>query len=322
MSITRKLFLFIVLVTLSLAGIPVSANEVYDASVSQMLAEQSQRIQQLENQLTSLNQGQYLHSSGDGCCDDCDDGCGGFIGGAEITFLKAHNNALSLSAVPLGSIQVLPEYDYEMAPRFWLGYQFAGGLGFRATYWGYDQAVASTTLPVPLTVGLEATTVDLELTQAASFCKWDLLVSGGLRYGRIDDQITIDLGGPLGLSREFEGVGATVALGVRRPLGCSGLALIGSARGSLLFGSTDASVDLTPFGLPVSNVAVTNDQQVLEIYEIRMGGEWSRDLANGARFYTQAVYEAQAWNVAPIILGIGDSQIGFSGLAFNIGLAR
>ncbi|MFO0872028.1 MAG: hypothetical protein U0935_24135 [Pirellulales bacterium] len=317
MSMTRKLFLWVVFLMLAAAGVPVSANEVYDSTISNMLAEQAQRIQQLETQVASLSQ----HGGGGDFCDDCCDRCPGVIAGAELTFLKAHNNALSLAIAPLGAGNIIPGYDFEVAPRFWAGYEFAGGLGFRATYWGFDQSVTSNVLPI--TVGLEATTVDLELTQSGSFCKWDLTFSAGARYGRIDDSLALSFGGPpISLSHEFEGVGGTIAFGVRRPVGYRGLSLIGGLRASLLYGSTDASVDLSGLNFPVTGVTLTNDQQVLEIYEMRMGGEWSRDLDNGARFYAQVLYEAQAWNIAPILLGIGDSQIGFSGVAVNVGLAR
>ena len=312
MSITNRILMLLVAAVLAAVSVPAIANEAYDSSVSTMLAEQSQRIQQLETQLAAMNEQKYLHAEeGEGY--DCCDRCPGFIGGVEITFLKPHNNALDLVVGPNIQIPLLPEFDFEIAPRIWLGYEFAGGLGLRATWWDFDHAVAAP----GLVSGMEATTMDVELAQTGSFCKWDLLMSGGVRYGRIEE--SLDFPGFVGLSHEFEGVGGTIAFTARRPVGSRGFALIGGVRGSLLFGQTDSTLSL-PF-IPIE-ATLRNTQHMLEIYEMRLGGEWSRDLAYGARFYSQVTYEAQAWNMAPIALGLVDSQIGFSGVAFNIGIAR
>jgi histidyl-tRNA synthetase len=58
------------------------------------------------------------------------------------------------------------------------------------------------------------------------------------------------------------------------------------------------------------------------MFEMRLGVEWSRELSNGARFYTQTVYEAQYWQSAQLFNGAGGMDVGFTGVAFNIGLAR
>lgn len=314
MSMTYRFLTFLVAAVLVSASVPALANEAYDSSISTMLAEQSQRIQQLETQLAAMNEQKYLHAEeGEGY--DCCDRCPGFIGGVEITFLKPHNNALDLIVNPGFQAPLLPEFDYEIAPRIWLGYEFAGGLGLRATWWEFDHAVAVG----GLVSGMEATTMDLELTQTGSFCKWDLQMSGGVRYGRIEE--SLDFPGFVGLSHEFEGVGGTLAFNARRPIGSRGFALIGGVRGSLLFGQTDSTLSL-PFLQVQPQITLRNTQHMLEIYEMRLGGEWSRDLAYGARFYSQVTYEAQAWNMAPVALGLLDSQIGFSGVAINFGIAR
>jgi len=320
MSLTRKLFLALVVVALAAVGISAHAEEFVDSSISTMLAEQSERIRQLEAQMASYNHAQAQHMGGDVIDESCDSSCRGFIAGGEVTYLKAHSNALSISAVTGGSTQLIPEYGYLASPRVWLGYEFGGGAGIRATYWGYDQSIQSQAFPV--LTGLEATTVDLELTQQLSLCSWDVQFSGGARYGRIAGQLGVDVGVPIFGSREFEGVGGTLGVRVRRPVGSRGFAVIGGARGSLVYGTSDASLDLSQTQLPFQQVTITKDQSMLEIYELRMGGEWSRDLSNGARFYTQIAYEAQAWNVAPIIPILETPLTGFSGVTFTVGLAR
>jgi hypothetical protein len=174
---------------------------------------------------------------------------------------------------------------------------------------------------VPLITSLEATSVDLELTQQLSLCSWDILVSGGARYARTDSETGVDFFGPISLSREFEGTGGTLGMRVRRPFGSRGFAVIAGVRGSLVYGSTDATLDLNGL-LGVDNATITKNQTMLEIYELRMGGEWSRDLANGSRVYAQVAYEAQAWNLSPTIPIVETPITGFSGVSFALGFAR
>ncbi len=323
MAFSRKSLLAFLLATLAWCARPVAANDVYEATVSEMLAEQAQRIQQLETHLASLQDNTKLHTDG---CDDCCDHCPGVIAGAELTFLKAHSNALALTGPGgpgPGAIPLVPNFDYQVAPRAWLGYQFAGGLGLRATWWGYDQGLPPAALAIGF--GLEATTVDLEVTDAISLGKWDLLASGGLRYARMrQDILAPNIFDAPPLSRDFEGLGGTLALSVRRGLAGTNLAFIGSARGSLVYGDSSDSITAATLG-PIGPVApgdLLGTQRTTGIFELRLGVEWSRELSNGARFYTQTVYEAQYWQSAQLFDGLGGMDVGFTGVACNIGLAR
>lgn len=317
MAFSRKSLIAFLLAALAWYAQPAAANDVYEATVSEMLAEQAQRIQQLETHLASLDDKTKLHA--DGCDDDCCDICPGVIGGAELTFLKAHSNALA-SVSPVGpALTLIPEFDYQVAPRAWLGYQFAGGLGLRATWWGFDQGLPPGGLGAGF--GVEATTVDLEVTDSISLGKWDLLASGGLRYARLRQDIGPSILAPIPLSRDFEGLGGTFALSVRRGLYGTNLALIGSARGSLLYGDSFDSITAASLG-DIAPGPLEGTQRTLGIFEMRLGVEWSRELSNGARFYTQTVYEAQYWQSAQLFNGLGGMDVGFTGVAVNIGLAR
>ena len=42
-----------------------------------------------------------------------------------------------------------------------------------------------------MALGLMARTLDLEMLQSVSFCRWDLGVSGGLRWARLEDELSI-----------------------------------------------------------------------------------------------------------------------------------
>ena len=87
-----------------------------------------------------------------------------------------------------------------------------------------------------------------------------------------------------------------------------------------MFGESDAQIEDSLIGIPT--VTLTADDQVLSIYELRLGGEWSRELNSGARFVSQLVYEAQLWNAPPMALGLLDSSIGFVGPALSIAIER
>jgi hypothetical protein len=103
--------------------------------------------------------------------------------------------------------------------------------------------------------------------------------------------------------------------------------LIAGARASLLFGESKLSLsenvlggligDVAPDGL--SGTSLSANQHLLEIYEVKFGGEWSRPLGCG-RLFARAVYEAQAWELAPFVLGLLDSNIGFVGASFSLGI--
>ena len=77
----------------------------------------------------------------------------------------------------------------------------------------------------PWQTGLEMQVVDLELTIQRSLCRWNLLGSGGVRYGRFElgSALVFDGFDDLDFFRgqietAFEGYGATLSLEARRCL--------------------------------------------------------------------------------------------------------
>ena len=83
---------------------------------------------------------------------------------------------------------------------------------------------------------IEMDALDFDVTLRERFRRWDLLLSGGARYGRMGYRS--DTIFPPGECR-FEGIGPTVSLEVDREVGCRGFHLIGNFRGSMLFGDVD-----------------------------------------------------------------------------------
>lgn len=247
-------------------------------------------------------------------------------------------------------------YDYEVTPRVWLGYVADGGLGIRGQYWQFDaqaQPVALadgdnlTFLAVAAnnaanTIGLNQTTgdgnalvanhslkleiADLEATKRIYGGYTTMVFSGGARYVQMEQDFRATGLAPngqiVGLFQHrltYEGVGPTVALDLRRPLGWSPLSLIGGARGSILFGSTDQLIVSEVPGQ--IGVGVREEEEVMSILETQFGLEWAYHIAANGRFFVSGVIEAQLWqNAGSASLDTGD--LGLIGFGLNAGLAR
>jgi|GEM_PF-1201554 len=264
-----------------------------------------------------------------GSCTSCRSG--GLVAGAEATVLVGHRGSLAVTipAANVSDFVITPEYDEEVSPRFWIGYEAPNGLGFRARYWLYDHGASGTSLPqiadIDLLSSLEAEALDGEFMQTGTFCDWDVEFAGGVRWGRVEEGLTLtgDIGDPVeaSLFRDFEGIGPTVALSVRRPVGCRGLSLVGGARASLLFGDDTFTIRENVIGL-LDNISLDAEDTVLSILELQVGVEWRRALASGSSLFARALFEGQTWELSPMLLGIGDSNIGFVGGSFGVGIDR
>jgi len=279
---------------------------------------------------------------GDACGDPCAIGkqrcCrprGGIIAGADIAVLEPHIGTLGLSLGDWGSSSMSPDFDGEIAPRIWLGYQGSGGLSGRMRYWQFDHNATGENIVSGLTqgegnltLGLEAHALDFELAQEGCFRNWVFEIAGGVRYGKMEfavgvsDLPEIPESGCIpdfGLAATFEGVGPTVALAARRPIGSGGLAFVVGARGSFLFGDTDVSG--SGAASIVNHLGIELEEHLMQVWEFQVGGEWSRTTECGNRLFARAVYEAQVWEWAPA-LGLLGSDIGFVGPTFSLGVAR
>ncbi|QDV69743.1 hypothetical protein Poly24_34600 [Rosistilla carotiformis] len=223
----------------------------------------------------------------------------GFFAGAELTLLTPHSGSVTIA--PLSSTAILPERDMGVGGRYWLGYRAETGLGFRSRYWHFDQDAAGGPLLDP---SLTAQTWDAELTQLFTRGRYSFDLSGGVRWGEIDDQVA-----PV-LTESFNGWGSTVALSASRQLGDGPFSLIGGARGSLLFGDHVVNI----LGAPISS-----SQEVMPVMELQLGGEYSQELW-GTHAFARAAFETQLWELPPSALGLLDQNIGFVGVTFSTGV--
>jgi hypothetical protein len=249
------------------------------------------------------------------------------------------------------------ELDSDVSPRFWMGYVGCDGLGARIRYWQFDQTgdvsfavqdagIVANVGPywedwdlrdgdVAINFGIELHAVDLEVTQDFRFRSAVGVLSGGVRYARVVqdyDAICTRLVGSMEdiqLEHVFEGCGPTVALELHRPVGCRGLALFGSFRGSALFGDVDAIVkDLEyeqPNGPLLDNddVFTCSGENVAGVLEAQVGVEWTRRLSRGADLLVRLGYEGQVWyGVGSPTNPQGGPPLGFEGLIVDLGVSR
>lgn len=248
----------------------------------------------------------------------CDSPTSNWYVGLDLAVLKPHMGSLGFNN-GVADIAITPEHDYNVAPRVWLGWENAEGLGVRARYFTFDadasQPVAGT--PFSTATQLEAQTFDFEATQRGYLGKLQFQLGGGFRYANMETGISlIPPNGGIGM--DFEGFGPTVAIDVRRPFGSRGLALVGGARSSWMYGETDFHGTGIFAAVPQSVFA---EDHMMQINELSLGVEWSRCLARGSKVSVAALWEAQAWEWAPVA-GLIHQDIGLTGPTFSFSYMR
>jgi hypothetical protein len=186
---------------------------------------------------------------------------------------------------------------------------------------------------------LTLNSIDLEGTQDGNFHNWDFQIAGGVRYAKIEYDMIGSIAGniedPIGelpagfepftdtisAASEFSGVGPTIALAGRRPLMfADGLAFMVGVRLAFLFGDSTATLTTeNAFADPL--VASDFEEHLVQVWEVQVGLEYSRQLASGARLFGAAFLAAQVWEWnSPF--GVSGGDLGFFGPTISVGIAR
>ncbi len=230
--------------------------------------------------------------------------------GFELAVLKPYTSSISGGLFPpFGPAGVLtPEYDYEAAPRVFLGRERRDGLGVRLTYFQFDH-LTDDVGAFGITNGLEIHALDFDVTSRTEFCGSDITFLAGLRYGYLESNINVPTFGSLQF--QSDGVGPTIGAVVRRDLGRTAWDLVIGARGSLLL--TDAELSV-PF---IANAKASDS--TMQIWEARIGARRVRQLKNGAELVTEFGFEAQNWQSGSIA-GLLSPNFGLAGPTFQIGM--
>lgn len=260
-------------------------------------ASMQDRIDELEGRLASYSNLGGGAQKGD-VCGSCqkgkgDCGCGpSTYATYEMTILQPYISDLAAG----------PGFadDYGVGHRFTIGRDGGEGMGLRARYWMFNHGKAAVGGLAPLNTSIDMDALDLEATLDQQLCNWDILVSGGIRYGRAEIS-------PAANVFRFEGLGPTVSLEAARCIGDRGLYLVGNARAALLFG------EVFQIGAgPTSTI----DDELTTVLENQLGIGYRRELGR-ADLNVRAVWESQFWlNEAGT--AIAGSNLGFTGPTFSV----
>ncbi len=259
--------------------------------------------------------------------------------GFQAAVLQAYPGAF---ASPSLSASFDPNFNLEFSPRFWVGIRGNYGLIVRGRYWQFNHGTSKGTLTAPgfmdpdlvsSLYDINVYALDVEVGQKRDIQGWDLEMGGAIRYA--EAEVTqnvvfdfVDAGmdmqyGATGFSG-FSGLGPGVFLGGRRELGWRGFTFLANTRLSFLFGNTNFSVGettaLNPPGVdPIPTIDLKVSNHVLQVWEMQVGVEWSRQLSSGARFFLGAFLEGQVWELPSSPFAIS-SDLGFFGPTFSVGL--
>jgi hypothetical protein len=315
----------------------------------------------------------YSAATGESCkdCFQCEESCcnGRLIAGAGYYYLKPYWTDNPAYFFEVGAdwssssgVDQPFDYDYEVAPRVWLGFICEDGFGVRGRYWHYDHNANSekfillappgfdpdftyvyggvdisfdacdSLVGLSFSNDLRLDIWDLEVMQEVSLCHWSILLSGGARYAHIR-QRAYEVGYDPGFldlqvakaSNRFQGVGPTVAAEARRGL-CCGVALYGSARGSILFGNKRNQSNFVYFDLDAPTPVLAEYDQfrdshedVLPISELELGLEWGGEVCD-SHVFVQVAWVGQAYH--ELGSATHDGLLGMHGLSFTMGVQR
>jgi hypothetical protein len=195
---------------------------------------------------------------------------------------------------------------------------------------------------VSFSSSIDLDAIDFELSQEGQFHNWEFEVAGGVRYAEIDFVNSLELTLTLiddtppntppdpnrvipvaiAASSKFEGVGPTINFFARRPLGFwEGLSFVADARFAFLFGDTDVVLTTTaPIPFPATTIATVSNHAV-QVWELKVGADWTRTLANGAQLHLGAFLEGQVWDWSIPAVAPG-SNLGFFGPTFFVEITR
>ncbi len=282
----------------------------------------------------------------------------GFYAGAAAVWSKPHfKEAFEYSETntATGQQTLHPfQFDYKVTPKIWIGFKNSEGIGVKASYWSFDAdgetrnnisdgitlfGAHAVTVIFPANIftfapgdtlqtssNLQAQITNLYATYSTN--AHDIEINGGigLRYARLRQTLAASVSGliprSLNWERAYDGVGPSVALDLKKRIGCRGLSAIAKGSGALLYGTK--TIDRTVFGdvssPPASPFLMLDEaDEVVGIGEFGFGIEWARTMRTGAELAVTGTYDGQLWAEAGApTLGF----LGFQGYGLGVELRR
>jgi len=257
-------------------------------------------------------------------------------------------------------------YGMHADPVAWLGYFSDSGLGVRVRWWQFNVS-SSVAIAVPegfpviqsapvlgvedfstrgfstsaaFASDLHLSVWDLDVSQDFTLGRCACVLAGGVRYAHMAQDYAAGLAindvnagvgtltDTLTFSHNFNGAGPTIGFEGHRPLGQTGLALYGNARGSILFGSAHQRLYRASLlvGPPFTQTEI-DAASVLPVGELEVGAEYGHSFGRW-HLFAQVAFVGQIWygagnasNTDGIFTsGSGNNtNLGLVGLAFRAG---
>lgn len=362
----------------------------YDQSPNERISELEQELAAIKRRLdlegsvqltsargpvTTCNYDEYGPNCGCGCYDGgsccCGESCcGGYnrrppglYAGFSFVFAKPHyKESFQATHIDLAAAQMnlIPfDFDFELAPRVWIGYLGPQDRGFQFQYWLYDHdgnsltevadagnvyGAQTVTVVIPAAISTVNPGDVLHVTNALRFETFDLegvkryylgdsrfLVSGGLRGASVEQNYlaTVSTSGfktqSLRTFRTFEGVGPTIGALALVPSGMPHVEFVGQFRAALLYGEKSLGRELSP-AQPISGTMAPDLSGVLldSADEVFGGGGVELGLVwsrptRGGDLFCQASYSGELWTEAGAPTL---TFLGFEGFSVAVGLNR
>ncbi|MHB1033015.1 MAG: Lpg1974 family pore-forming outer membrane protein [Pirellulales bacterium] len=150
---------------------------------------------------------------------------------------------------------------------------------------------------------LKLDALDVDITQDFNWWNTLILLGGGIRYAKMEQDYfaAAVTGAPqfefLFFEHNFEGVGPTVAVDLKRQLGSSGFSILGSARGSVVFGHAseigiDADRGVEGFEF---NVALSKNSDARGIGEVQLAVQYEQTVFANSSLFVRGGWEGQLW---------------------------
>ena len=282
----------------------------------------------------------------------------GFYGGLELIWIRPNfdQNVAMIVDPPVGNTLVPFEYDYQLSPRAWLGWQSCNGLGFRATYFRFDEsanreavtAVAGAT-PVYLFVygaggnlsrnananvgqtlvsnhALKLGSLDLEATQ---FFRWrhsQAILGMGVRMADVEQTASGEVFNAGGTLEEvvrndldLAAAGPTLSAQLTRGIGDSNFGIFAATRASLLVSETEQRIYEMKGAYTTELEDIAIQREILGNLELGLGLQYQQALGQSASMFVRTGYECQLWLDAggPVD---SHSTIGLDGITLALGL--
>jgi hypothetical protein len=290
-------------------ALALAAGEVTRGETLQRLPNVESRVIQLESDVAGLRALlDQASSKRDSDFLECETYCDtqGWIAGYEATFFKYYA-ARGVS----GFLGTDIRFDYEPAPRVWIGYVGPTGVGIRARYWEYEEADFSLTAGGRQvdTLRIDTHVFDLELTNWIEIGRyWSALVTAGGRY--VDYEETRQTTGTIvvGQTSQFtsDNSGGTLGAELHAHVTSNGT-LFASGRSSVVFGDYVERAGATLF-------TVREDLDTLHfMWDSQLGAEWRWERPRTDIFIRVAA-EVQYWTDF-----VDETSIGFAGFTTACG---